>query len=251
MKKIIRLTYLFSLILLLTSCGHLKQLDVAQRNFSQAATIENNAALLQQPTAVSPESYYKLAYVAVQESLKRRGKLEEDGLVGNAYALQALCEWKLGKYAKASNHAKIALTYLIDKDEPNSLLTRDAAVMKSMDALIGLEQLEKIVFDSLQHEEPIDLVVFQRFFATQLWGSEESKGKIRQSFESINSVLEQVPRKHEVNNYLVMSMLAGMKNWSDALHYLNNNSKKISGEERTAMKAYYQQQKELFENSVL
>jgi len=48
---------------------------------------------------------------------------------------------------------------------------------------------------------------------------------------------------------LVMSMLTGMKSWGDALHYLNNNRKKSDAENKEAMKALYQQQKELFENS--
>lgn len=250
MKK--SLTYLFSflLLILVSSCAHLNKLDLAQRNFSQGATIENNARLLQQPIAISPDAYYKLSYAAVKESLKKRSKLNEDGLLGNAYALQALCEWKLRKYALASSDAKIALTYLTDKDNPNALLTRDAAVMKSMDALINLELLSVAVFDSLKREEAIDLATFEQFFTNQLWGNPTGeKGGLQKSFESINSVLQQVPRKHEVRSYLVMSMLTGMKSWGDALHYLKDNRKKSDAENKDAMKALYQQQKELFENS--
>lgn len=223
---------------------------MAQRNFSEGATIENNARLLQQPTAISPDSYYNLAYAAVQESLKKRSKLNQDGLLGNAYSLKALCEWKLGKYELASKNAKIALNYLIDKDNPNTLLNRDAAVMKSMDALINLERLSASVFDSLNREDAVDLAIFERFFATQLWGDTGGeKGQLQQSFESINTVLTQVPRKHEVRTYLVMSLLTGLKSWGDALHYLNNNRKKAVAADKDAMKAFYQQQNELFENS--
>lgn len=249
MKKSLIFFYSFLLIIFVSSCGHLNKLDLAQRNFNQAATIENNAQLLQQPIAISPEAYYKMAYVAIQESLKKRSKLEEDGLIGNAYALQALCEWKLGKYGLASSDAKIALTYLVDRNNPNALLTRDAAVMKSMDALINLELLSTAVFDSLHRKEAIDLETFERFFATQLWGKEGDKGGLQKSFESINEVLTQVPRKHEVRNYLVMSLLTGLKSWGDALHYLRNNRKKSDAENKEAMKAFYQQQKDKFENS--
>lgn len=250
MKNLLKTGYFLLLFIFLSSCAHLNKLDLAQRSFSEGAMIENNAQLLQQTTAVSPEAYYKIAYVSVQESLKKSSKLREDGLLGNAYALQALCEWKLGKYAAASNNAKVSLNYLIDSNNPDAPLTRDAAVMKSMDALINLEQLSTLVFDSLNQEEAIDLATFEQFFDTQLWGDgAEEKGKLRQSYEAINSVLDQVPRKHEVRNYLVMSMLTGMKSWGDALHYLNNNRKKLDGAEKDAMKAYYNQEKAIFENS--
>jgi hypothetical protein len=248
MKNLLKTGYFLFLLLFVSSCAQLNKLDLAQRSFSEGATIENNAQMLQQLTAVSPEAYYKIAYASVQESLKKSGKLKEDGLLGNAYTLKSLCEWKLGKYDLASDNAKIALTYLVDKNNPNALLTRDGAVMKSMDALINLEQLNALVFDSLNKKEVIDSVIFKQFFNTQLWGNRvEKKGELRQSFEAINSVLTQGPRRHEVRNYLVMSMLTGMKNWGDALHYLNNNLKKLEGAEKEVMKAYYNKENDIFE----
>ena len=250
MKNLLKTSGFLLLLLIVSSCAHLNKLDFAQRSFSEGATIENNAQFLKQSTAVSPEAYYKIAYVSVQESLKKVNKLREDGLLGNAYALKSLCEWKLGKHQSAKNNAKIALNYLIDQSNPSAMLTRDAAVMKSMDALINLEQLGVLVFDSLNQETPLDLATFEAFFDTQLWGKGEAeKGKLRESFVAINSVLTQVPRRHEVRNYLVMSMLTGMKSWGDALHYLNNNRKKLEGVEKEAMKAYYNQEKSLFETS--
>lgn len=250
MKNLFKTGCFLLFLLIISSCAHLNKLDLAQRSFSEGATIENNAQFLEQSTAVSPEAYYKIAYISVQESLKKVNKLREDGLLGNAYALKSLCEWKLGKHQAASNNAKIALNYLLDQNNPSALLTRDAAIMKSMDALINLEQLNQLVFDSLNQDEALDLATFKQFFAAQLWGKGgDEKGKLRESFESINSVLKQVPRKHEVRNYLVMSMLTGMKNWGDALHYMNNNRKKLDGEEQEAMKAYYNQEKATYENS--
>ena len=250
MNHFIRFYFFAAILVLFSSCAHLVKLDLAQRNFNEAASIENAARFGQQANASSPESHYALAYAALKDALKKKGQLDQDGLLGNTYALQALCEWKLQEYSEARKTAKIALTYLIDDEKPNgAILTRDAAVMKSLDALITIDETNQAVYRFFQSKGPIPLDSCRQFLEQYLWKTSGAEtGNLQAALGAITGVLKQVPIKHEVRNYLVMAQLGGTKVWSDALHFLNNNRKKFpSGStEREAIQTYWSSQRALF-----
>lgn len=239
----LRFIAILTLSIFFSSCAHLVKLDYAQRNFNEAATIENAARFSQTPTSVSPDNYYRLAYAHVNSSLDGRGKkkLDEDGVLGNAYTIKALCEWKLGEYKTARNTAKTAITYLVDDENPNAALNRDAAVMKAMDALINIEEANQMVIKTLAVNPPPNAADSEVFYKEWIdSGDINSPAKIKNAIDMIDKILKSVPPKHEVRTYFGMSKMAALKVWSDALHFINDNSKDkaLSEDERVKLADY-------------
>ena len=154
-----RTFFLLSILIFFSSCTHLLHLDRAQSAFNQGATIENsqrfgmsklensNAAQINQAvekdlTSTSPEFYYTIANAEIDKAIAKKGQLKNDNVLGSAYTLKALCEWKLDQYTDAVNTANLALTEL---ESSNVNLPRDKAVMTALRGLVAND----IAFDSL------------------------------------------------------------------------------------------------------
>jgi len=188
--------------LLLTACGGFKELQNAQDHFSKAATIElQNQFDPQNITFVDPDNWYQLAYSNVKKALQNTPSLERDSLLGMAYSLKALCEWKLQKYQLAEISRKAALNRI---KTPN----RNYALMTALPDLIKIDATTTALKQTFLRIDPKGeqiILFFQTYFPE---GSQWKHIK--------NAILQTQEEKASII-YLYQTQLSGLKVWSDAL----------------------------------
>ncbi|RMG81073.1 MAG: hypothetical protein D6714_13570 [Bacteroidetes bacterium] len=202
-------------LLFLASCAHLTSLDRAQDAFSKGADLENKALFGQTAAGpASPETYYTLAYGEVKNALRSKGKLARVGVLGSAWSLKALCEWKLKDYEAARKSAKVAKENLLTgPGRPE--LRRDYAVMEALDGLIGIERANDDLYVFFREKNPSAEEAKSKY--NQLIFSENEPAQLQRAMDELETVYSRVANKHEVRIYLKSAQLAGLKVWSDAL----------------------------------
>jgi hypothetical protein len=209
------------LLLFLSSCAHLAHLDHAQDSFSKGAAIENKS-LLDKTTnsSVPAETYYALAYGQVQSALKSKGKLGQLGVLGSAYTIKALCEWKLKNYDAARGSAKAAKDNL--KTGKGRLdLRRDYTVMEALDGLMGVESTNDDLYEFFQGDT-ISIQESKDKYSVLIYNEGETSS-LQKALSIISTVNDRTSANNEVRVYLQSSKLAGLKVWSDALHLSKKN----------------------------
>ncbi len=246
-KRFIPIAVLFAIVL--SGCAHLAHFHAAQDAFSRGAEIENAAKMTQSISDASPDAYYNLAYAEVQKALKYSGKLEADGLVGNAFSLQALCEWKLKKYQKARKSAQSAITHLDDEVKADAYLPRDLAVMKALDGLIGID----VANDALRQLSDVSDFAATKGRYSEFYFAEGGEGGVQKALAALEKISGEVSPNHEVRAYLALSMMAGLKVWSDALNEMKQSmdagSTAWSLDEKRTNYDWYDAQNEIFQGT--
>lgn len=195
------LTIVISLILV-SACGGFKELQSAQDQFSRAASIElNNQFDPKNVTLENPDNWYQLAYSNVKKALQNTSSLERDSLLGMAYSLKALCEWKLQKYNSAEISRKAALNRI---HNPN----RNFALMTALPDLITIDATAEALrqtFPSIHPKGDQIILFFQEHFP-QI-----------NHWPLIKSAIRQTQDEKATQIYLIQAQLTGLKGWSDAL----------------------------------
>lgn len=205
------------LVIFLSSCAHLTYLDNAQDSFSKGAVLENKSLFDQtSASSASPETYYSLAYGQVQSALKSKGKLEKVGVLGSAYTIKALCEWKLKKYSAAKGSAKAAKESM-NSGSDAAELRRDYVIMEALDGLIGIESSNDALYNYFNGEDVTVKGAKSKYM--ELIANKNNDAPLQKAFAELTKVNEKAPTKHEVRIYLQSSRFAGMKVWSDALSF--------------------------------
>lgn len=188
--------------LLLTACGGFKELQNAQDHFSKAASIElQNQFDPQNISLDHPDNWYQLAYSNVKKALQNTPSLERDSLLGMAYSLKALCEWKLQKYQLAEISRKAALNRI-------KTANRNYALMTALPDLIHMDVTTaalKQTFLNINPQGEQIIHFFQTYFP---------EGK---QWKHIKNAMLQTPDEKATLIYLVQAQLSGLKSWSDAL----------------------------------
>lgn len=246
LKKMNRQAFQFLVVFLALcfgSCAHLAHLDHAQDSFSKGATIENQQLFDSKPSSTVPaETYYSLAYGQVNSALKQKGKLANVGVLGSAYTIKALCEWKLKDYEAAKSTAKEAKRNLkTGKSRPE--LRRDYTVMEAMDGLVGVQMAN----DSLYVYFGAENLTIQKSkkIYDRLISNANNSAMLQTALTQLSEVGAKTGANNEVKIYLQNSKLAGLKVWSDALHLCKTlmQSKK---QYKDANKEWYDEQQEVF-----
>jgi hypothetical protein len=133
----IRVIILVLLVDLLAGCvSHVRQLRDAQDEFNKAAALENDIKLdPKMGNAVNLgglNASYRLTLEMITDLIAReKGNLEKDKLIGVAYSLKALAEWRLGEYGAAVKTMETAEQYSQDM-----LFPRDRAHFAALRGLI-------------------------------------------------------------------------------------------------------------------
>ncbi len=251
MLNLITRTLVVALIIALQSCASLVPLDRAQDLFSKGANIENKSVFdFNNFNAISPSSYYNLAYAEVKEALKQKGRLRKDSVLANAYALKALCEWKLKRYAKADSSANAALQLFRSYEKAGLYMPRDKAVMVAMEGLILTDQVNDELFNRKSQLND-DTEEAKQFFMTQIHNLEaEKSSKIEQAMLVLeNAKAEVKPAVPAVETYFLMCQLSAMKVWSDGIDYLMNvlqEDGSMSFEEKAAVNQFIEKEQSTF-----
>ncbi|MFM9949384.1 MAG: hypothetical protein ACKV1O_15720 [Saprospiraceae bacterium] len=240
-----------------TGCAALKEYKKAQDSFNLGASLEMKQRTAQAnglpasadlidffPTSgqpdmsLKPASYYQNAYDQVVKALKASEKLKSSDVLGEALSIKALAAWKLGKYEEAREAAKAAGAEL--EMEPDAG-ARDKALMAAMGGVIAIDlahdtisKMNKTLLDAAQKPENFtkekaselyeqSKMHFEQFvFSRQI-----SRNSIWQGIETIDEAKMKAEPTHEIQRYLLMAQLSGLKNWTDALNAIDTAAKRL------------------------
>lgn len=173
-------------------------------------------------TSLSPSSYYNIAYAEVKEALKKSGKLEQDSLMGNAYTLQALCEWKLKRYNQAVISSRKAIGYFDTYEKAGLFMPRDKAVMKALTGLVEIDRVNDTIFSHFSKAQ-ISLADAKDFYLKFVHHPDEAvKANLESAVNTIEKAKEEAKTGHEVQVYFLLCQLSAHKVWSDSYNFLKN-----------------------------
>lgn len=200
-RKLIASLALLSTISVLAGCAgslsHVRTLRQIQNQFNEAASLENQLRtdpLSADPTMLlssQPNASYRLVLEEVTKLLEENSHaLQADNLLGTAYTIKALSEWRLGEY-----DAAVRTTGAVSAADIQ-LFPRDRALITSLRGLIKNDQ-------AFSHMTKKD------------YAYKDVKTLLDQSVADINQGLAEVPEGNSVQTYLVVARLASLKNWLD------------------------------------
>jgi tetratricopeptide (TPR) repeat protein len=176
--------------------SHVGQLREAQNEFNKASTLENEIRLdPNMGNAVNLSGLaasYRLTVQMISELIAReKGNLKKDKLIGVAYSLKALAEWRLGDYGAAVNTINSAEKYPEDM-----LFPRDRALLAALRGFIKNSQ-------AYNHMAGGD------------YPYEDIKGLLWESLGDIQKGMAIQDAEDNLRVYFITSKLAVLKNWVD------------------------------------
>lgn len=187
---------------LAAGCAAVNHLREAQDAFNQGAAAENVQRLAgdSPKEALASVTAARNSYASALLSLDKlsdsdKKSLREDGLLGTALTLKALCQWRLGLYDKALTTAAEATSIV-----PEQIYPRDRALLLALPGLIKTDQ----AYDKILRRQSFDQV------KELLVGSNGAVANIQ-------SVRDTVEQKHPVQSYLVQAQLAAYRNYMVAM----------------------------------
>jgi len=189
----------FTLLFIISGCvSHIKELREAQNHFNAAAQLENQ--LKSDPMSFDPGSSdalaittqanasYHLSLKMLTELIDNRKKdLQDDNLLGTAYTLKALAEWRIGNYDDAMN------TVATVESEGVKLFPRDGALVKALSGLIKNDQ-------AYSH------------MASRDYDYTKIKSLLK---SSINDIKDNIAGSDSLRLYLAIVQMVILKNWTD------------------------------------
>lgn len=184
-------------IVLLAGCvSHVNELRDAQDQFNMAASLENQLKLDPRKTDAaavgSITASYRLSLTTISELIdKKKRDLEKDKLLGVAYTLKALTEWRLGDYNSARTTA--ALGRQLPED---MLFPRDRALIEALHGLIKNDQ-------AYQH------------MAEGNYPYKDIKNLLTDSLRDIDGGMKLGSAGENLRFFFLVSKLAVLKNWLD------------------------------------
>lgn len=208
-KWVIRLFSLIVTLAYLSSCSavlrveHASKLQEAQDLFNEAADMENTLKSEGMPESLtSPnnriEAAYRTSHAMVSSLIqKQRTQLSQDDLLGTAYTLKAIIEWRLGEYAAANQTVREVDSMQV------SVFPRDEALLAALPSLI---QNDKAKHFMDMKSESFDTIV----------------DLLSSSISDLDSVMQIAPSMNSMRLYLLTSQLAALKNWNDLLAQPND-----------------------------
>lgn len=247
MKKYLLLLLALAIILL-SGCSHLLYLDSAMNHFNQGATLENQLRF--QPdigTSASPYMYYTMAYSDLNKALdKQIDDLRKDQVLGSAYTVKALCEWKLKMYDKALISADKAESEYIEMQKNSGIkMPRDMALMEALPALMEIEKAKDSLFDFRKKGE-IPLEATRQYYLDSIFNPDESMAVLEQAVQSLGLIQEKTASNEDLSAYFLQSQLAGLKTWSDAIDLLRQKEKGLPEAARREAENFRKAQRDQF-----
>jgi len=213
------------------------------------------------PTSdLSYMALYQGALEKVNKALKKKGALKESDVLGNALTVKALAAWKLKRYEEAEAAAAEARA-LFNTQEENS--PRDEVLAQAIPGLITLDMvyssshalIEKLkgqtnsAGDLPQTEAKALFEEFKMAYTSSIKSNDPSARTLLNAFQSLDEILAgNDPEKKSVYQFVLLSELTGLKNWSDGLFHIDNVMK-LSQLKQTdaAVKDWITSEKSLYE----
>ena len=184
-------------IALLGGCvSHVKELRDAQDQFNMAASLENQLKLdprnIDASAIGSITASYRLSLTTVSNLIeKNKDDLEKDRLLGVAYTLKALTEWRLGDYTAARTTAASGRQL-----PEGTLFPRDRALLEALPGLIKNDQ-------AYQH------------IAEGNYPYWDIKKLLTDSLKDLDEGMKVGSAGENLRLFFLVSKLAVLKNWLD------------------------------------
>lgn len=248
-------------ILLSSCCPSLPLYNKAANSFSQGAeiTMKNRLAerLETEPESSVPTVYnlypgsaaaqggaaalyYDRAYAEINTALSKDACLKKEDLYGNALAIKALTEWQLAandptKYRTAEQTATQAKKALEELAQRKYKDDRDLAVMTAFNGLVAMDTVyqatQQLVEDMNQLRPNAPNLTEQD--AKELWeglkqhyqhfisGETASAYSLKFAMDQIDAALPVAKSHKDVEQYLILSKLSGLRTWNSELDIIN------------------------------
>ncbi len=184
-------------IFLLSGCvSHVQELRQAQDQFNMAASLENQMKLdprnIDASAVGSVTASYRLSLTMISDLIdKKKGDLEKDSLLGVAYTLKALTEWRLGDYSSARTTAASGRQL-----PEGSLFPRDRALLDALPGLIKNDQ-------AYQH------------LTEGNYPYTDIKRLLTESLRDLDEGMKVGSAGENLRLFFLLSKLAVLKNWLD------------------------------------
>lgn len=202
MKKVLQFSLLLGFVLL-TSCTAANNIATAQDYFNKAAEAENSLKFSGKESSnelvglSNIRTNYSLANKFIKDALQDSSSLKSDKLLGVAYSIKAISEWRLGSYDDALTSSDLAKNEL---ESETSVPGRDLAVMTALPGLIRIDQAYYYISQKDQSKNYSDVL-----------------GLISDAIEKIKAAQKVVAENHPVQAYLQMSKLTAYRNFQLAI----------------------------------
>lgn len=247
-----------ALLIALTGCAGLKDYKNAQNAFNLGANLEMkqraktpDADLPVSPDlekmfpsstepdmSLKPDVYYQSAYEQVSKALKNSDKLKSSDVLGEALAIKALASWKLKKYEEAREAAKASSAELETEQDAGA---RDKALMAAVAGLIAVDlahdtivKMNQLLLAKAEQPESVSpeqaLALYEQskmHFEQFVFSRQIARNSIWQGILTIDDAKMKAEPTHEIQRYLLMAQLAGLKNWTDALNAIDTAAKRL------------------------
>lgn len=248
-------------IFLHSCCPSLPLYDKAAKSFSEGATITMKNRLAERDESEPPNSlplvsslypgstaaqggaaalYYDRAYAEINTALSKDECLKKENVFGNALTIKALTEWQLAdsdptKY-RAAERTAIQAREVLEKVANRAYKDdRDLALMTALHGIITMDT----VYEAAQHliermntlrPNAPNLTLEE---ATALWndlrehyqqfitGEIEGPYSIQFAIDQIEAALPVAKNHKDVERYLILCKLAGLRTWNGELDIIN------------------------------
>lgn len=244
-----RLFLFLTAALLVSSCA-MRQLDLGQKAFNEAAQIENRQRFDPQADLfVSPTLSYATAYRYIGKAVEKRNQLQKNQVLGNALALKALCEWKLNDYEAAERSARSALQALRTlENETGIRMARDETLMKALPDVLVLDQVRSALFAF--HQGAVNFEAAKQQYQEQIYNKEaEAAAALEAALNSLQEIKPSAGASAELETYLVLVQLAGLKTWAKGIDFLRESiteDRSLTPEGRRAATDFFLQERQQY-----
>jgi hypothetical protein len=235
--------------LLLPGCA-MRHLDLAQQAFNEGATIENQQRFSPQSDVfVSPTLSYASAYRYIGKAVKKRSTLQKHNLLGNAFALQALCEWKLNDYESAKRSARRALQALKSLESRQGIrMSRDETLMKALPDILVLDQVRSDLFAF--HMGLVNFEAAKQQYQEQIFNKTDgASANLEAALYNLQQLEPAAGVSAEMETYLVLVQLAGLKTWAKGIDFLRESiteDRSLTAESRRIATDFFLQERQQY-----
>ncbi len=248
-------------ILFNACCPSLPLYDKATRSFSEGAAITMKERLAKKDEAEPENSipavsnlypgsaavqggaaalYYDKAYAQINTALAKDACLRKENVYGNALAIKALTEWQLGatdpeKYRMAEHtgiQAREALEKMAQRTYKDD---RDLSIMTALNGLISMDTVYKATqqlisnMNELRPQAPNMTATetqalwnnLQQHYKQFVSGEMEGPYSIQFALDQIDAALPISKNHKDVERYLILCKLAGLRTWNSELDIIN------------------------------
>lgn len=188
------------------------------------------------PVGASPDQYYKMADDKITQALAAPAPLIKEGKMGNALTIKALSCWKTGQMAAARTNARAAVEAFAGAAEDSP---RDAPLANAIPGLVALDlayDSTKMLIAELKErsdsapdaDRADNLALLEKASAAyrEFISNEENDHAIESARIQLQAAMETAGENREVELYLELCELTGLKNRFDFWAQLNNFAKR-------------------------